>query len=253
MISEVKENVRRIVWFSCGAASAITAWLVLKEYPDAMLVYCDTGGEHGDNVRFMLDVERWLGKEVVVLKSKEYRDHFDVIEKTRYVNGRSGARCTVELKKKLRFGFQRVDDIQHFGYTTEKRERARAERFREYFPEVNARFPLIERRLTKKQCVGLLQKNGVEIPAMYKLGYNNNNCIGCVKGGAGYWNKIRKDFPEHFERMKRAERSVGHSCINGTFLDELKPGAGRHTDLVIECDFICESTEPIQELRKLAI
>ena len=24
---------------------------------------------------------------------------------------------------------------------------------------------------------------GIEIPVMYRLGYNNNNCVGCVKGG----------------------------------------------------------------------
>jgi hypothetical protein len=121
------------------------------------------------------------------------------------------------------------------------RERKRAERFTDHFPEVIVRFPLIEQELTKKQCVGILQREGIEIPQMYKLGYNNNNCIGCVKGGAGYWNKIRKDFPEHFEKMKRAERSVGHSCIKGKFLDELKPDEGRHTDFQIECDFVCES------------
>ena len=38
---------------------------------------------------------------------------------------------------------------------------------------------------------------------MYKLGYKNNNCIGCVKGQAGYWNKIRKDFPDVFDQMSK--------------------------------------------------
>lgn len=232
---------RHVVWFSCGAASAVTAWFVLQSLPGALLVYCDTGGEHDDNGRFLRDVERWLGVNVIVLKNEKYVDHFDVIEKTKYVNGKNGARCTVELKKKLRFEFQKVDDVQYFGYTAERRERKRAHRFCENNPEVNARFPLIENNLTKKQCVGLLQREGIEIPKMYRLGYNNNNCIGCVKGGAGYWNKVRRDFPGHFERMKSAERSVGHSCINGKYLDELKPDEGRHTDFIIECDFVCES------------
>lgn len=58
---------------------------------------------------------------------------------------------------------------------------------------------------------------------MYDLGYPNNNCVGCVKGGMGYWNKIRVDFPEVFERRARQEREIGHSCIKGVFLDELDP------------------------------
>ena len=237
--------MRRIVWFSCGAASTITAQIVLKEHPDALLIYCDTGGEHPDNKRFLADVEKWLDVRVGILKSGKYTDHFDVCEKTKYINGKGGARCTVELKKRLRFGFQQADDIQFFGYTSD--EAHRMNRFCESFPEVNARFPLIDRGITKEQCIGMIWKAGIEIPAMYKLGFNNNNCIGCVKGGAGYWNKIRKHFPEHFERMAKIERKIGASCLNGTYLDELKPTAGRHKDLIIECDFVCQATPTPKE------
>lgn len=33
---------RPIVWFSCGAASAVAARVAVNEYPDAQVVYCDT-------------------------------------------------------------------------------------------------------------------------------------------------------------------------------------------------------------------
>ena len=81
---------------------------------------------------------------------------------------------------------------------------------------------------------------GIELPAMYKLGYNNSNCIGCVKGGMGYWNKIRKDFPEIFEETAKVERMVGRSCMKGQFLDELDPERGRHEDISLpECGVVC--------------
>jgi len=41
---------------------------------------------------------------------------------------------------------------------------------------------------------------------MYKLGYHNNNCIGCVKGGMGLLETSKVDFPEHFDRMAKLER-----------------------------------------------
>ena len=232
--------MRTVIWFSCGAASFTCAYL-LKD-TDAILVYCDTGGEHLDNKRFMADAEKFLGKKVTVLKSKEYSDHMDVVEKTGWVNGPQGARCTAELKKKLRFQFQEVDDIQVYGYTSDKRDRERAMRFNEAFPEVTTRFPLIEKSLTKENCLGLVKRLGLEIPAMYKLGFNNNNCIGCVKGGKGYWNKIREHFPEQFDRMAKIERKVGASCIKGTFLDVLNPESGhklKEPDMT--CDFVCQS------------
>lgn len=228
--------MRTIAWFSCGAASAVASYLT----PEAELVYCDTGGEHPDNKRFLSDIERWLGKKVTILKNEKYIDHMDVCEKERYVNGPNGARCTVELKKVQRFKFQEPDDIQIFGYTVEERDRA--EKFCASFPEINAKFPLIEKGLTKENCIGLIREVGVAIPKMYLLGFNNNNCIGCVKGGMGYWNNIRKHFPDHFNRMALIERKVGHSCIKGIFLDELDPVRGHAAkEPEIVCDFVCQS------------
>lgn len=233
---EKKINERKIVWFSCGAASAVTAFL----NPDAELVYCDTGGEHEDNKRFLRDCEIWLSRKVTVLKNKDFIDHFDVIIKTGYVNGISGARCTVELKKKLRFEFERTDDVQIFGYTVD--ERHRADRFLKAYPEVNAKFPLIDKNLTKENCLGVLKAAKIKIPEMYLLGFNNNNCIGCVKGGMGYWNHIRKHFPEKFSQMAKIEREVGRSCIKNVWLDELNPASGdTMREPRISCDFICQS------------
>ena len=234
--------MRTVIWFSCGAASAVSAYLTLKHTPDAVLAYCDTGGEHPDNMRFLQDVQRWLKKEVIILRNGKYKDHFDVIRKTRYVNGAKGARCTVELKKVLRFEFQRADDIQVFGYTCDEQDRA--DRFLKSFPEVDAKFPLIEKNFTKEMCLGFIERQGIELPAMYKLGFNNNNCIGCVKGGAGYWNRIRIMFPDRFKQMAELERELEHSCIKGKFLDELDPNEGRHTEPKISCDFVCQSESP---------
>ena len=86
----------------------------------------------------------------------------------------------------------------------------------------------------------MLEKLGIKRPTMYDLGYNNNNCIGCVKGGKGYWNKIRKDFPDVFAERAKLERLIGRSCINGCFLDELDPHSGKVNDIVPECDVMCE-------------
>lgn len=102
--------------------------------------------------------------------------------------------------------------------------------------------------LSKPDCLALLQDAGIEIPEMYKLGYKNNNCIGCVKGGMGYWNKIRRDFPEVFARMAIVERTVDHTILKETkdkksipvFLDELDPERGNIDEEVdIECSFFC--------------
>ena len=40
------------------------------------------------------------------------------------------------------------------------------------------------------------------------------------------------------------ERKIGASCINGTFLDELDPEAGRHAPPIVpDCGIFCELME----------
>lgn len=109
-------------------------------------------------------------------------------------------------------------------------EQNRAEQLEESMPEFHHEFPLIDKMLTKEDAHAILERLGIRRPQMYDLGYQNNNCIGCVKGGMGYWNKIRKDFPDVFERRAKLEREIGHSCIKGVFLDELDPNRGRMED-----------------------
>lgn len=240
--------MRTLVWFSCGAASAIAAKLAVEKYPaTAEICYCDTlAFEHPDNRRFLADVERWTGRTITILKSKRYTDIYDVFRKTRYLVGVNGARCTVELKKNVRKEYEAPGDRHIFGFTSE--EKHRIDRFEESEPTIQAEFPLFDAGISKAECYRRLAEAGIELPAMYKLGYNNNNCIGCVKGQSGYWNKIRVDFPEAFQRMAVLEREL-NVAINKTekggirqrvFLDELDPEAGRKIPMPdIECGVLC--------------
>jgi len=237
---------RVISWFSCGATSAVATKLTTAKYPETLPAYCDTGSEHGDNQRFLADCETWFGRKVEILRSKKYVDTWDVFTKTRYLAGVNGARCTTELKKLVRRDFERPDDLQIFGFDSNECERA--DKFKANNPEVSTWFPLIEAGLSKSDCLDLVSAAGIALPQMYKLGYRNNNCIGCVKGQSGYWNKIRKDFPEVFSRMAKMERELdvalcksyaGDGLRKRVFLDELDPGAGRYEDLEISCGLFC--------------
>lgn len=221
--------MRVLAWFSCGAASAYAAYLAVQKYGnDCEVCYCDTFAyEHPDNRRFLGDVEKWIGQPIKILKSDKYTDIYDVFEKERFLKGPKGAKCTTVLKKNVRKKYQQVDDIHVFGFTAD--EPARVDRFRKENPELYRWFPLVEGEITKNDCYQALRDAGIAIPEMYKLGYQNNNCIGCVKGGMGYWNKIRVDFPETFDRMAKLERKLGFA-LNGTFLDELDPSRGRYKD-----------------------
>jgi len=241
------ETPRTLCWFSAGAASAVATKLALASNTGEIVVaYTDPGSEHPDNKRFLDECEDWLGVKVVRLKSEKYADTWAVWEARKFIVSPYGAPCTGELKKKMRYGFERPTDRQVFGYTAE--EAHRADRFREQNPGVDLITPLIDKGLTKSDCLAMIARAGIELPTMYKLGYQNNNCIGCPKGGMGYWNKIRRDFPDTFDRMAELEQSLGASVLRSegvpVYLKDLDPSRGNHADEPsFECSLLCAIAE----------
>lgn len=241
---------RVLVWFSCGAASAVAAKLAVETYPDVdlELLYCDTlKYEHPDNLRFMRDVERWTGRPVKLLASDRFTDIFDVFRRERYLNGRHGAPCTRALKRNVRKAYQQPNDLHVFGYTAD--EQSRVWDFEDDNPGLECAWILLDRGITKTDCYRVVHEVGIELPVMYRLGYGHNNCIGCVKGGAGYWNKVRRDFPEAFDRMAKMERELEFALLKvkgkPCYLDELPLGAGRYADEPdIECGPQCVAPAP---------
>jgi 3'-phosphoadenosine 5'-phosphosulfate sulfotransferase (PAPS reductase)/FAD synthetase len=233
---------RKIVWFSCGAASAIATKFAADLYGDDLhIVYCDTGGEHPDNKRFLLDVQKWVNREIIILKDNRYVNHFDVFMQVRYIKDQFGAPCTRILKRMQREKYQLPDDVHIFGFTAEETERA--EKIDKQ--QLKTHHILIERGITKEMCLGFLWKAGIKLPVMYELGYEHNNCIACCKGGMGYFNKIRKDFPEHFNKMAMIEREICFSVLKDekgmVFLDELEPTRGNFAEeKAISCDILCQ-------------
>jgi hypothetical protein len=236
---------RVVVWYSDGAASAVAARLAVLEHGDRCLVVkCDTtSDEHPDNLRFRKDVERWIGREVLLIRNADYAGVDDVFERERYMAGIAGARCTTELKKRVRMGFQRPDDIHVFGYTYDERKRARE--FVMNNPELALDWNLIRRGITKRQCLVRLESAGIRLPEMYALGFEHNNCLGCVKATSpAYWNRTRALFPEVFDRRAQQSREIGARLVRindeRRFLDELPADLGMgESDGDIECGPFC--------------
>lgn len=229
----------KVCWLSAGISSFVAGYLAndVDEW-----IYIDIADQHPDSLRFIHDVEKLIKKEVTILKSSEFDNVEEVIRKFKFINSPYGAPCTGMLKKAVRKKWENEHTQYHLTYVwgMDSEEKRRAESIVANFPEFNHEFPLIEKDMSKQDCHAFAERLGINRPAMYDMGYNNNNCIGCVKGGMGYWNKIRKDFPDVFASRSRLERDIGHSCIKGVFLDELDPNRGKMSEEIMQdCGVMC--------------
>lgn len=247
---------RVVCQFSCGAASAVATKLAIGYFPgrELLIVNAFIAQEHADNRRFLVDCEHWFGQAVTVLADEKYgASTIEVFRRERYLKGRNGAPCSRALKRRLLDTIKRPDDLVVFGFTAE--EQGRYDDFRESFPGMLTRAPLIEQGLTKSDCKAMVERAGIELPLMYRLGYENANCIGCVKGGEGYFRAIREDFPEQFAELAAVEADV---CDERSYLlrhrsgpnegrrfalRDLPPGPAHRNEALPSCSFFCELAE----------
>jgi 3'-phosphoadenosine 5'-phosphosulfate sulfotransferase (PAPS reductase)/FAD synthetase len=244
---------RIVSWFSCGAASAVATKLAIAEHKNVQVVYCEVKEEHPDNKRFLKDCEEWFGQKILVLGNDEYKRSIDeVFWRRKYLAGISGAPCTLLLKKRIREDYEKPNDVQIMGYTLE--EQHRVDRFIDANPDVDLVTPLIDKGLKKEDCLAMVHNAGIELPTMYKLGYKNNNCMGCVKASSpAYWKKIQIDFPKRFEIMRAFEIMTGASICKTTIdgvkdvrikLDQLPEHINPLDDTVdIQCGIFCMMAE----------
>ncbi len=246
------------VWFSCGAASAVAAYLTLDKYGhngNVRIVNNPVLEEDEDNQRFLRDVEKWLGVTIETAPNFSFPDNsaVSVWEKRKYMSGNHGAPCTEALKKDARRTWEDLNHPDHhvFGFTSEEQHRhARRVKAGDSVLPV-----LIDAGMTKEDCFKIIRDAGIVLPRVYSeksrfgSGYPNANCIGCVKATSPtYWNHVRETRPEVFKQRAEQSRALGARLVRykgkRIFLDELPPDAkGRSMKTMnIDCGILCEAT-----------
>lgn len=239
------------VWFSCGAASAAAACLTLQKYRqthDVRIINNPISEEDEDNQRFLHDVECWLDVKIERAINPKFPNCsiVEVFDKRNYMSGVLGAPCTYELKKRARQNWESENkpDWHVLGFTYEEKERS--DRF--MFTERSNVIPiLIENKMTKADCFFMMMDAGIKLPDMYRKGYPNANCPGCVKAASPtYWNHVRKVHPDVFLARSEQSRRIGAKLVkykgSRIFLDELPPDARGQAmrDMNFECGIFCE-------------
>lgn len=246
--------MRIVSWFSCGTASAVNTKLTIARYHnhEVTIARCIVAEEHPDNDRFAADCARWFGQPVINLRSTEYANCEDVWTRRKFMSGPHGAVCTIEMKKAVRWAFEREwkPDMQAFGFTAD--EEHRAKRMRLDNPDMQMLTLLIEQGLSKEDCHAIVERAGIVRPMMYRLGFQNANCIGCVNAQSPkYWNRVRRYFPDVFHARATLSRSLGVRLVKGTsgdreriYLDELDPMlVDDEPEQNVECGLLCYIAE----------
>jgi hypothetical protein len=239
-----------VVWFSCGAASAVASKRTIEKYGEThniLIVNNPVDEEDEDNRRFMNDVSKWLDKPIIqaVNSTANTTSAVDIWNKRKYMSGINGAPCTLVLKKGARYEFEKSNKIDYhvLGFTAE--EVGRHERFIKNERD-NVLPVLIEDGITKQMCFDIITNAGITLPRVYSMGYPNANCIGCVKATSPtYWNHVRRMHPDQFRERAEQSRHLGVRLVRykgkRIFLDELPEDAKGRGMKSYECGIFCDT------------
>jgi len=212
--------MNRIVSFSSGLSSALTAVHALEKYSDSMLVFMDTLFEDEDNYRFMADFENKFG--IKILRLSDGRNPYEVSRAQHVIPNSRVAPCTHRLKIEV---FQKWlksldgESTIYIGYDFTEMHRCGAtnKAYEKLGYEVD--YPLLWKPYETRRYTDVVKKDwGIEPPRMYQLGYTHANCGGrCVKQGQGDWIRTLINFPERFTEIESWENDMRKNEINSNY------------------------------------
>lgn len=198
-----------VVMFSGGVGSWAAARRAREQYDDLTLLFADTLIEDPDLYRFLDEAAADVGAPLV--KVADGRTPFEVFRDVRFLGNTRIAPCSRVLKQEPT---RRWMDENAPGATvvlgidwTEEHRLAGARRGWEPFPVVA---PLCERPyITKPEMLDSLERAGIRRPALYREGFQHNNCGGgCVRAGAGQFAHLYRQRPETFAEWEQGEADM---------------------------------------------
>ena len=216
--------MRHIVAFSGGAASAVVAKIVSDAGLAPTLLFHDTMTEPEDNGRFREEVANYLGLPITC--KSDGRNIWELFKDEGMLGNGRNTMCSRILKqeKSLEYCKKNIPYTLYIGFTVEEWQRAQRTSARYAKHEgITVKFPLIEQRITKEECLHRVQNCWkIRLPGSYDV-FEHANCIPCIKGKKAYWGLIYKYERAAWDKASSAEKEFGHTIFTeaGSLEDEL--------------------------------
>ena len=205
--------MKHIVLYSGGLGSYFTAKRLLEQgiaKEDMILLFTDTKYEDKDLYRFLKDTTDKLG--IPLTDHSDGRDIWKVFKDHKYLGNSRIDPCSDDLKRKMSRKFikqYKPDECRiYLGFDwTEMHRLERAQKaWLPYIVDAPLCYkPYIDKRDMKR----LLKDDDIELPYLYTMGLEHNNCSGfCIKAGIGHYVTVLQNMPERYAEFERKEQEI---------------------------------------------
>lgn len=196
---------KNIVLLSGGVTSFHVGIWALKNLQDPIFYFNDVKWEDDDLYRFNREIQDFLDKKIIV--DSDGRDPEQVFYDNKMLGSNRTPICSKVLKAEMLQRFVNPGDNIYMGIG--ENEIHRAARITPIYAKlgVKTHFPLIDMKCSKKDSFDIVRKTKIEIPRLYKLGFDHNNCGGgCVRAGKAAWKNCLERCPHVYEERERVEK-----------------------------------------------
>lgn len=172
--------MKHIVQYSGGICSFFAAKRIVEKYgkENVILLFADTNYEDDDLYRFIEETVKYLDCEFI--RVSDGRTPIQIYKDVNFLGNSRIAHCTKILKIKqckdwLKNNYKKDECILYLGidWTEIHRCGAITNNWKPYKVE----FPMCNKPyLTKEEMQNELNKIGIELPRLYRMGFKHNNC-----------------------------------------------------------------------------
>lgn len=213
------KTVKHLVMFSGGAGSWAAAKRVSERHgtDNLTLLFADTNMEDEDLYRFLKEAVANIGAPLVtVADGRHIWELF--LDRHTIGNGKVDL-CSSDLKRKLldqyrNEHFDPTDTTVHLGidWTEEHRLRRAQDKGQPWRYEA----PMCEPPyMDKAGVLAWLNREGIEPPRLYAMGFPHNNCGGfCVKAGQAQFALLLRTMPDRYRWHEEWEERVRQDQIS---------------------------------------
>lgn len=204
---------KHVVFFSSGAGSWAAAKRVVAEHgtEETVLLFADTGIEDEDNYRYLHEAAANIGAPLVIVR--EGRTPWEVFKDKRWIGNSRVAQCSHELKQKPCLRWMKEHDPEHqatlyIGIDWSETHRLPAIE-RNWAPWKVVAPLTAEPYLLKHEILAWGEREGLQPPRLYAMGFSHANCGGfCVRGGQAHFRNLLNVMPERFLHHEEKEQEL---------------------------------------------
>jgi len=201
------ENEKHILSFGAGLNStALLVLLVEKKYPLDEVVFADTGAEVPETYEHLKIVDSYLRKHDVslnIVRSKN-RTLYETCQRRKVIPSQIWRWSTRDYKITPIHAYYRslgVPVIQYLGISYEERDRIK----KSGVPYVKNVFPLVEKKLTRQDCIDIICLSDYDFPMPARSG-----CFFCPFNSLSRWTEIYENHKDLFLKAKKLEENSKH-------------------------------------------